>query len=155
MGWRLGYLLADAGICAEAVKVQDAMIICAPVISQMAAEEAIRADWTYARSFAVDLGARRELMRQALGAIPGVCWSPTRGGLFAFARVEGCEDSSALADDLLEQTHVVTIPGSAFGRSGEGHLRLSYGYATPDDLRLAMERLRGFFEARGAANSSL
>ena len=67
------------------------------------------------------------------------------GGLFAFVRVAGCEHSTRLSNDLLEQAHVVTIPGAAFGRSGEGFLRLSYGYADQADLAEAISRLRRFF----------
>src|SRR5262249_34579618 len=44
-GWRVGYMLADRRVCDEAIKIQDAMIICAPVISQRAVEAAIRDDW--------------------------------------------------------------------------------------------------------------
>jgi aminotransferase len=73
-------------------------------------------------------------------------WTPTRGGLFAFTHVAGCDDSAGLAHELLERAHVVTIPGAAFGSAGEGYLRLSYGYATQDELREALDRLRRFFE---------
>ena len=146
MGWRVGYLLADAHICVQAVKVQDAMIICAPVISQMAAEGAVREDWRYAVNFGDEFRERRRIMREGLSRIPQLRWTPTRGGLFAFTHVRGCGDSAALAHELIERAHVVTIPGAAFGSAGEGFLRLSYGYATTDDLREALERLRGFFD---------
>jgi aminotransferase len=49
-----------------------------------------------------------------------------------------------LSTRLIEEAHVVTIPGAVFGRSGEGYLRLSYGYATVDDLREATSRLRRY-----------
>jgi aspartate/methionine/tyrosine aminotransferase len=147
MGWRVGYLLADAEICTEATKVQDAMIICAPVVSQVAAEAAVRDAWSYPVSFHDDFRARRRLMQNALSDIPQLAWTPTAGGLFAFARVRGCEDSAALAHQLLEAAHVVTIPGAAFGRSGEGYLRLSYGYASLRDLEDGLARLRPFFAA--------
>jgi aspartate/methionine/tyrosine aminotransferase len=148
MGWRVGYMLADARICTQAVKVQDAMIICAPVISQMAAEGAVRHDWTYATTFHDDFRRRRRIMAQGLADIPALHWTPLPGGLFAFTRVDGCHDSVALAIDLLERAHVVTIPGSAFGTAGEGFLRLSYGYASLDDLGEAMTRLREYFRTR-------
>ena len=57
MGWRVGYMLADASVCEQAVKVQDAMIICAPVISQMAAEAAVRESWSLPGSFHDELRA--------------------------------------------------------------------------------------------------
>jgi aminotransferase len=145
MGWRVGFVLADAGVCAEAVKVQDAMIICAPAISQIAVEAAVRADWNYPLSFHDDFRRRRRIMHDGLGSIPRLTWTPTRGGLFAFTRVEGGDDSTALSNALLEQAHVVTIPGAVFGASGEGYLRLSYGYASEADLADAVRRLAAFF----------
>ena len=145
MGWRVGYMLADAAICAEAVKVQDAMIICAPMISQIAAEAAVRHDWTYPQSFHAELLERRAALVEGVRAIPRMTWTPADGAFFGFVRVEGCDDSAALADALLEEAHVVALPGSAFGRSGEGHVRLSYGAATVDEIREATARLKTFF----------
>jgi aminotransferase len=145
MGWRVGYLLADAAICEQATKVQDAMIICAPVISQMAVEGAVREDWAYAESFHGDFRERRRVMAEGLRRIPELSWAPTPGGLFAFTRVHGCTDSAALAHALLEDASVVTIPGAAFGRCGEGYLRLSYGYASLPDLEHALKALQDFF----------
>lgn len=142
MGWRLGFMLADAAVCEQAVKVQDAMIICAPVISQVLGEAAVRENWAYPGSFHDELRARRRVLADGLATIPAVEWVPQRGGLFAFARIAGCADSVALSNRLLEEAHVVTIPGAVFGASGEGCLRLSYGYASRDELAEAVERLR-------------
>ena len=144
-GWRAGYLLADRDVCSQAIKIQDAMIICAPVISQIAVEAAVRDNWNYARSFHDDLRARRTALAEGLAAIPQLEWSPTAGGVFAFVRVNGCRDSVALADDILDRAHVVTIPGATFGRSGEGFLRLSYGASSVEELTEACARLRNFF----------
>jgi aspartate/methionine/tyrosine aminotransferase len=151
MGWRVGYMLADAPVCEQAVKVQDAMIICAPMISQIAAEAAVRDSWSYPASFHDELRQRRRILADGLAGIPGVDWVPTRGGLFAFARIDGCQDSTRLSNDLIERSHVVTIPGAAFGTSGEGFLRLSYGYADATELAEAVERLTRFFEERHRA----
>ena len=144
MGWRVGYMLADAGICAQATKVQDAMIICAPTISQMAAEAAVRDDWDYPRTFHAELLDRRRRLSEALAQIPTLSWVPTAGGFFAFVRIDGCTDSNELALRLLEETHVVTIPGSSFGRNGEGCLRLSYGSVHAEALGTAIGRLAEF-----------
>jgi aspartate/methionine/tyrosine aminotransferase len=146
MGWRVGFMLADAAVCEQAIKVQDAMIICAPVISQVLAEAAARECWDYPLSFRDELRQRREILREGLATIPRVSWVPPAAGLFAFARVHDCADSTALSIDLLERAHVVTIPGRVFGASGEGHLRLSYGFASQDELRAACARLRTFME---------
>ena len=145
MGWRVGFVLADRSVCEQATKIQDAMIICAPTISQMAAEGALRDDWSYATQFHAEFVRRRQLVAERLATIPTVSWSPTGGGFFAFARVEGCTDSTALATRLLEEAHVVTIPGAAFGRSGEGSLRLSFGSVSSEDLVEGLNRLDYFF----------
>jgi aminotransferase len=150
MGWRIGFMLADAPVCAQATKVQDAMIICAPTISQMAAEAAVRDDWDYPRRFHPDLLERRRRLADALTRSAGVSWVPTGGGFFAFARIDGCTDSNALALRLLDEAHVVTIPGSSFGRSGEGCLRLSYGSVDADALTEAVDRLTAFLHRRVA-----
>jgi len=145
MGWRVGFMLANRDVCEQAVKVMDAMIICAPVISQRAAEAALRQTWPYATEFLDELRARRQALADGLQAIPGVEWTPGRGGLFAFARVAGCTDSRQLAQDLMEHTHLVTMPGASFGRSGEGCLRLSFGFAGRDEIREATRRLKAYF----------
>jgi aminotransferase len=141
MGWRVGYVLADAGFCAEAVKIQDAMIICAPVVSQCAAEGVAREDWHYAESFRDALLERRQALIDAVALVPALHWTPTDGALFGFVRVDGCTDSAALADELLERMYVVTLPGSAFGTSSEGHLRLSYGAVDANAVREAVRRI--------------
>ena len=146
MGWRVGFLVADAAVCAQAVKIQDAMIICAPVISQMAALGAVSDDWDYPTSFHAGLLERREALAEGVQMIPRLHWTPTGAGFFGFVRVDGCGDSTALAESVLEQAHVVTIPGAAFGRSGEGHLRLSYGAVPAAEVAEAMRRLSAYFE---------
>lgn len=147
-GWRLGYMLADAELCEQAIKIQDAMIICAPVVAQVAAEAAVRESWEYAHAYHDELLARRRVLAEELASIPGLHWTPAGGSFFAFVRVEGCTDSVALSTAILDAVEVVTIPGATFGRSGEGYLRLSYGAADEATLRRACARLREFFGQR-------
>jgi aspartate/methionine/tyrosine aminotransferase len=144
-GWRLGYLLAGAQVCEQAIKIQDAMIICAPVIAQVAAEAAVRESWDYAYAYHDELIARRRVLAEEFATIPDLHWSPAEGGFFAFVRVAGCSDSMALSTAILDAVDVVTIPGATFGRCGEGYLRLSYGAANEATLREACRRLRVFF----------
>jgi aspartate/methionine/tyrosine aminotransferase len=144
-GWRVGYLLAPRDVCDAAIRIQDAMIICAPVVSQAGVEAAVREKWDYPASFKSELAARRELLADGLREIPRLHWTPTAGGFFAFVRVDGCTDSAALASEILERAHVVTIPGSTFGKAGEGFLRVSYAALSQADLETALGRLRDFF----------
>lgn len=140
-GWRVGYLLASNAVCEQAIKIQDTMIICATVASQRAALAALEHEWEYPLSFLPELERRRATLARGIAQIPGWHWNETMGGMFAFVGVDGCRDSVALAARALEQTSVVTIPGSMFGRSGEGYLRLAYGVATSDQLAEACRRL--------------
>jgi aminotransferase len=120
------------------------MIICAPTISQLAVEAAVRDDWDYPRTFHGELLDRRRRLSSALSGLATLSWTPTAGGFFAFVRIKGCTDSSELALRLLDEAHVVTIPGSSFGRSGEGCLRLSYGSVDTEALDKAIDRLTEF-----------
>lgn len=144
-GWRVGYVLADRRVCEQALKIQDAMVICAPVISQIAIEAAVRDNWNYIHAFHHELSARRLALANALAGVPHLHWTPTGGGFFAFVRVQGACESERLAAEILERAHVVTIPGGSFGQRGEGFLRLSYGAAGVDDLAEACGRLKRFF----------
>ena len=103
---------------------------------------AIENDWDYPLRVLPDLERRRAAIAGSIARIPGWRWHQTMGGLFAFVRVEGCEDAGALAARAVEETHVVMIPGSMFGKAGEGHLRLAYGVASAGQLADACERLR-------------
>ncbi len=121
------------------------MIICAPVPAQIGVEAAIRQVWEYPETFKEELMSRRNVLAASIDQIPQLSWTQTDGGFFAFVRVEGCTDSASLARDLLDRAHVVTIPGSTFGRCGEGYIRLSYSAVSADELRSAMARIQRFF----------
>jgi len=144
-GWRVGYMLADQRVCEQALKIQDAMIICAPTISQIAVEAAIRDDWNYAHTFHDELVERRAALQQGIETSARLHWTPTSGGFFAFVSVADCADSMALASDILDRAHVVTIPGATFGSAGEGFLRLSYGAVSVEQLQEAFRRLQKYF----------
>lgn len=143
-GWRCGYLAASSEVIAEALKIQDVMVICAPVPVQRAVTAILAAEPDYARRWLPELRARRDMLVSALAAIPGVLPVKPAGAFFVMAAFKGMRDSRKAAMDLIEQQQVVTIPGAFFGRSAEGCLRLSYGAASEDRLREAVSRLARF-----------
>ncbi len=146
-GWRLGYLAGPARFIEEALKVQDAMVICAPAIAQAAVLGALRHEPRYIERFLPELRRRREFLHERLAHAPGLQWDGAAGGFFAFVRVEGCTDSLVLATRLLEEAHVVTLPGRLFGQAGEGFIRLSYGAMGTTDIARAVDRvLKGIVE---------
>ncbi|MCJ7621733.1 MAG: aminotransferase class I/II-fold pyridoxal phosphate-dependent enzyme, partial [Anaerolineae bacterium] len=129
----------------QGIKVQDSMIVCAPIISQRAALGALKTPLEELTRRRAVLSERPQLVAQSLAEIPRLRWHPTSGAYYAFVRVEGCTDSAALAWDLLERAHLAVVPGSIFGRNGEGFLRLSYGSVERSDIEEACERLARYF----------
>jgi aspartate/methionine/tyrosine aminotransferase len=143
-GWRCGYLIAPPEATAEALKVQDCMVICAPVPVQRAVAAVLERDPDYCERWRPELRARRDCLVEALAAIPGVTPVRPAGGFFVMAGVDGVTDSRATALELIDKQQVVTIPGAFFGRAGEGYLRLSFGAAPRDRLQAACRRLAEF-----------
>ncbi len=146
-GWRVGYLVAEPTFIQEALKIQDSMLVCAPVISQKAALGSLGEPVEEIARRRQILDQRRRFLMERLADIPQLTWQPSRGGYFAFVRVEGYSDSARLAMDILDSVHVVTVPGSVFGQHGEGYLRLSYGSVELSDLDEACGRLSHYFAA--------
>jgi aspartate/methionine/tyrosine aminotransferase len=143
-GWRCGYLIANAEVIHEALKIQDAMIICAPVPIQRGVAAILAEEPDYAKRWLPELRQRRDLLLERLGVIPGVRAIRPSGAFFVMARVEAMPDSHAGALALIERQQVVTIPGAFFGLAGEGYLRLSYGAAGQERLAAACDRLADF-----------
>jgi aspartate/methionine/tyrosine aminotransferase len=146
-GWRCGYLIASAEVIAEAMKIQDTMVICAPVPVQRAVAVVLEQQADYATRWLPELRERRDLLLDHLSAIPGVTPVRPSGAFFVMARIEGVRDSRAAALELIEQQQVVTIPGRFFGTAGEGYLRISYGAAPREQLEQACSRLAAFLHA--------
>jgi aspartate/methionine/tyrosine aminotransferase len=145
-GWRCGYLLAHADAIAQALKIQDCMVICAAVPVQHAITAVLEREPEYPRQWLGELRARRDGLVRALKQSDRLFPVLPSGGFFVMLRIAGCTDSRALAMDLIEQQHVVAIPGRFFGVSGEGYLRLSYGAATLERLREAATRIAHFVQ---------
>ena len=147
-GWRCGYLIANAEVIAEAMKIQDVMVICAPVPVQRAVAAVLEREPDYPRRWLPELRQRRDLLVDRLAALPGVTPVRPSGAFFVMARFDGMQDSRAGALDLIDRQQVVTIPGGFFGRAGEGYLRLSYGAASMERLETACTRVAEFLAVR-------
>ena len=148
-GWRVGYLFAPPAVVAQALKVQDTLVICAPVISQRAVTAILESDYyptlTAQRQ---ELATRRAALRAGLAAIPRLTWQETCGAMFAFVRVADSPPVEVLVEDILQRAGVLVLPGTAFGAAGAEHLRLSYGATPLPVLTEALARLRRYFGER-------
>jgi aspartate/methionine/tyrosine aminotransferase len=147
MGWRIGYLAAPERVIQEAIKAQDAMIICPSAIAQYALLGVLRDEPGYPAGCLPDLRGRRDYAASRLATMSGMNWTPASGGFFAFVKVAGCSDSVGLSLRLLEEAGVATVPGRAFGRAGEGHVRVSYGSVTMGELSQAFDRLSSVMDS--------
>ena len=101
------------------------------------------------RELRAHYAARRAQVQNVLGTIRGVSLPPPEGAFYAFARIEGLDDSSALALALVRNAGVALAPGAAFGDSGEGHLRLCFA-ASDATVTEALTRMRVYMEGRAA-----
>ncbi|HBN08507.1 MAG TPA: aminotransferase [Cyanobacteria bacterium UBA8530] len=144
-GWRVGYMAASAELTEQFLKVHDSTVICAPVISQLAVLEALKQPMFFLEEYNRVLRERAAFLEGRISRIPGLQWRPSRGAMFAMVAVDHPLPSSELALDLLRRTGVATVPGSAFGKFGEGHLRISFGFADEDLLSKACDRLESYF----------
>ncbi len=147
-GWRIGYIAASADLCRQALKVQDAMAICAPIVSQIAATAALEQMPDYSLGMIAELDERRSILENTLDEIPVLHWNKTDGALFAMVRADVAGEDGELAWELLDRAQVLTVPGSAFGKQWEGYLRISYGCSPRDRYEEALSRLVEYFTQR-------
>ncbi len=142
-GWRVGYLLGPPALMEEAVKVQDALVVCAPVASQHAVMGALPEAAAFAARAREELIVRRDALLAALTRFPQLTPTIPEGATFVMARMEDDTDDVAFAERLLRRAGLITVPGSAFGTGGAGWLRLSYGNQPVGRLEEAGMRLEG------------
>jgi aminotransferase len=146
-GWRLAYMVMPAELKREALKVHDATMICAPRISQLAGIVALSQPSDHKQEFETILNSRRELICQRLDNIPHVFASQKpEGAYYVFPRIIAAHtNSKEFAIDLLNNARVTVTPGSAFGPSGEHHVRMAY-CVDEDTINLAFDRIEKYFK---------
>jgi aminotransferase len=153
-GWRVGYLHGPAERVTDILTVHDALVTCAPVVSQYAALAALESGDTFVAEFRAEFRRRRDRVIERLDALPHVFdYQKPNASYFVFPRVKDtipwARDSRRLAAELLEHAHVAVVPGVAFGPTGEAHLRLCYARPAAD-VDLAFDRLDDYFAGRPA-----
>ena len=146
-GWRVGYMVVPEQLLTEVVKVHDMTMICTPRISQIAATAALEGPKAHLAEFRGRLQRRRELICERVERLNEIFSFVRPGGAYyVFPRVLIGDDDVAFAYRLLDETGVTVTPGSAFGPSGSGHVRMAYCVAE-DDLNRAFDRLDRYFGA--------
>ncbi|MCD6497428.1 MAG: pyridoxal phosphate-dependent aminotransferase [Deltaproteobacteria bacterium] len=128
-GWRVGYLHASKNLVPQIGKAHIAFAICAPVASQYAALAALTGSQDCIETFKSKYESARNLMCRRLDRLPHVfSYHKPAGSYLMFPKIltDDGTDSAAFCKSLLQETHVSTTPGSDFGPTAEGHLRLSF-----------------------------
>ena len=142
-GWRLGYACAPNEIIKQMTKIHQFAIMCAPTISQYAAVEALRNGDKDVEMMKESYNSRRNFLMNTFKEMGIKCFEPF-GAFYVFPSIKEFNMSSDdFAMKLLDEENVAVVPGSAFGDSGEGFLRISYAYSI-DNLKKAMERIDKF-----------
>lgn len=142
-GWRLGYALGPKEIIKQMTKIHQFGIMSAPTTSQFAAIEALKNGDSDIAKMRDEYDMRRKFLIKGLKKAGLDCFEPL-GAFYAFPGIEKTGlTSDEFCERLLYSKHVAVIPGTAFGQSGEGHIRVSYCYSL-DHLKTALEKIGEF-----------
>lgn len=142
-GWRLGYACGPANIIEQMLKIHQFAIMCAPTTSQYAAVDALKNGDDDVREMREAYNQRRRYLMHAFKEMGLPCFEPY-GAFYVFPCIqEFGMTSDEFASRFLEEEKVAVVPGTAFGDSGEGFLRISYAYSL-EDLKVSIGRLGDF-----------
>jgi aminotransferase len=144
-GYRLGYACGPEPIIAAMTKIHQYTMLCAPIVSQMAAVEALRNGMPAVREMVAEYNQRRRMFVKGLNECGLECHMP-QGAFYAFPSCAKTGiDAMTFATQLLEQERVAVVPGTAFGARGTHHLRMAYA-SSVDHLDCALERIGRFIK---------
>lgn len=142
-GWRLGYACGPEEIISQMTKIHQFSIMCAPTTAQYAAIEALRSCDEAVSDMKAEYDRRRKLMVAGFNRIGLECREP-KGAFYTFPSIKSTGLSSdEFCERLLENQHVAVVPGTAFGKGGEGFIRASYCYSTEHIIE-ALSRIENF-----------
>ncbi|HWQ42583.1 MAG TPA: aminotransferase class I/II-fold pyridoxal phosphate-dependent enzyme [Desulfosporosinus sp.] len=146
-GWRIGYVAGHADLISGLTKIHQFTMLCAPIMGQIASLEALRSASEAKQKMVDAYNRRRRIMVRGFRQMGLDCFEPL-GAFYVFPDITKTKLSSEeFAEALLKEENVAVVPGTAFGPSGEGHIRCSYAYST-DQLKEALKRITRFVESR-------
>lgn len=141
-GWRVGYACAPQSVIAAMVKIHAYTMLCAPIMAQKAALEALKNE-PAVENMKQQYNQRRKLIVAGLNSIGLQCAMP-EGAFYAFPKISSTGlDAETFAERLLFEQKVAVVPGTAFGAGGEQHVRCSYATSVAN-IEKALERIRAF-----------
>ena len=145
-GWRIGYACGPAALIDAMMKVHQYSMLCASIVAQEAALEALQRGWDSVLKMREQYHRRRDLIVRRFNEIGLKCHSP-RGSFYAFPNVTASgRDEKQFAVELLKQEKVAVVPGTAFGANGAGHVRACFATAYEQVIE-ACDRVARFVES--------
>ena len=142
-GWRIGYACGPKDVIAAMTKIHQYTMMCVPIISQMAAIEALKNGERSVQEMKREYRRRREFVISRLNDMGLQCHKP-EGAFYAFPSIKKFGLSSLeFSSRLLKDEKVAVVPGTAFGMAGEGYVRISYATGF-DKLKEALDRMERF-----------
>lgn len=147
-GWRLGYACGPQELMDAMKKIHQYVIMCAPTMSQWAAIEALENGLHEVERMRVEYDKRRQTIVQGFRDMGLSCFEP-KGAFYCFPRISDLGlTSDEFCNELLAAEKVAVVPGSAFGESGEGFIRVSYAYSI-ESIKQALVKIDRFIQNRG------
>lgn len=142
-GWRVGYACGHPDIIDAMTKIHQYTIMCASIMGQKAAIEALRHGEGEMKKMVEDYNYRRKIMLSGLEQIGLACFEP-RGAFYCFPSIQSSGMSSEeFCEKLLQEEKVAVVPGNAFGNNGEGFIRCCYA-ASINNITEAIEKMGNF-----------
>ncbi len=142
-GWRLGYACAHPDVLSAILKIHQYGIMSAPTFSQYAAIEALKNGRPDIERMKEEYNIRRKFLVDALNEMGMTCFNPY-GAFYVFPSIQKFGmTSEEFCQKLLEEQRLAVVPGTAFGDSGEGYVRISYAYSK-ESIAKALKRLEAF-----------
>jgi aspartate/methionine/tyrosine aminotransferase len=149
-GWRIGYMVYPAPLADAIAKVQDTVLVCPPVISQIAAVAAMDVGPAYCRLHLRPLAVIRDIVMSELRSLEPLCIVPPADGAFyCFLRVDLDLDPMRVAERLIREHRVAVIPGTAFGMTEGCYFRVAYGALQKETVAEGIGRLVNGLRALG------
>jgi aminotransferase len=147
-GWRIGYVTAEKGLSATLRTLHYYATLCPNIISQKAAFAALTGPQDCVKVMVAEYNRRRSLVINELSKLESISYTIPNGAFYVFPNLSKLDKSDeTLALDILAKAKVVTVPGSGFGKAGEGHLRISYS-ADYEQVEEGMKRIRSYIESK-------
>jgi len=150
-GWRIGYMSYPEHLEEAMTKIQDTVVICPPVASQIAAAAALDVGRSYCEPYLRELAEVREMVLSQLSALaPRVRVPKAEGAFYCFVKVDTSIDPMTLAERLIREYKVAVLPGTTFGMHEGCYLRIAYGALQKATVAEGMGRLvKGLGEIAG------